>query len=87
MTEHLLFFGGSGTEDEPYIITNAWQLAYVAKYVNNGNTWFSNRHYQLGNNIDLAAIHGLWMPMGIKASSPFKGVFDGVGNTGRKNPN
>ena len=43
---------GLGTEDAPYVITNAQQLADLSWYVNNGTT-YKGVYFKLGNDIDL----------------------------------
>jgi len=48
------FSGGNGTENNPYLITTAAQLAQLATYVNAGNEAFNSCHYKLGTNIDLS---------------------------------
>ncbi len=46
------FESGSGTESDPYVITTAEQLAYLAKTVNEGND-YSGKYILLGNDIFL----------------------------------
>ena len=76
------FSGGNGTENNPYIITTAAELAQLATYVNDGNEAFNSCHYKLGNDIDLSDYQGGegWTPIG-KYADPdytfFIGVFDG----------
>ena len=63
-----------GTEEYPYRISTASQLANLAAEVNGG----SNKvgiYYKLTENIILA---GTWTPIGTEAN-PFKGKFDGNG--------
>jgi len=77
------FSGGNGTESNPYIITTSSQLAQLATYVNNGNTAYNDKHYKLGNDLDLSEYQtqGGWKPIGWYSYSsdsyPFKGTFDG----------
>lgn len=49
------FAGGTGTETDPYKISNGAQLAYLAKLVNDGNTTYNagNKYYKLTNDIYL----------------------------------
>ena len=46
------FAGGSGTEDDPYLISNGSELAYLAQQVNSGNG-YENVHFKLTNDIYL----------------------------------
>jgi hypothetical protein len=70
------FAGGAGTENSPYEIANASQLAYLAKKVNEGDTDYNGAHYKLTNNIDVG--ESFWTPIG-DMGNPFKGKFDGDG--------
>lgn len=38
------FAGGSGTEDDPYLISNGSELAYLAQQVNSGNRYENTQH-------------------------------------------
>ena len=85
------FSGGNGTENNPYIITTAAELAQLATYVNAGDTNYNDKHYKLANDIDLSA-YGAgfndgkgWIPIGkyyaiTVEEYPFKGTFDGNNN-------
>ena len=46
------FAGGSGTEDDPYLISNGSELAYLAQQVNSGNR-YEIVHFKLTNDIYL----------------------------------
>ena len=83
-------FLGEGTEEMPYIIATAQDLATLADLVNSDNQAFNDRYYLLANNIDLSDLgddfndgNG-WIPIGTRESisdnKPFKGVFDGNNN-------
>ena len=68
------FQAGSGTEQDPYQITNAQQLKYITKAL--------NAHFVLTADISLneeAAGSG-WDPIG-KQEAPFTGTLDGQGHT------
>ena len=75
------FSGGNGTENNPYIITTPAQLAQLATLVNEGNTNYNDKHYILGNDLDLSEYGedfnggAGWIPIGVNNS--FRGVFDG----------
>ena len=76
--------GQAGTEEDPYEISTAEQLAGLAALVNESNN-FSGKHIKLTADIDLSA-HS-WVPIGIDtnlpegASAVFSGSFDGAGHT------
>ena len=58
------FAGGSGTQNDPYLISNDMELAKLARDVNNGNTMqaFLGKYFKLTADIDLK--NGIWMPIG-----------------------
>lgn len=70
------FEGGSGTEQDPYLIKTAQQLANI-------NTTL-DAHYALISDINMASyLNGSgegWVSIGTSAN-PFKGTFDGRGHT------
>lgn len=86
---------GKGTVENPILITNAAQLAYLAQQVNlnqepetEGGLYehFEGIYFELTTNLDLASIE--WTPIGGMAAeqegdSPrwFQGIFDGKGHT------
>lgn len=67
---------GDGTQANPYLITNAKELAYLRDQVNNGTT-YENTFFQLTTDIDLNSM--VWMPIGNNTNS-FRGTFDGAGH-------
>mgnify|MGYP004420321247 FL=1 len=58
------YAGGSGTKNDPYLISNDMELAKLARDVNNGNTMqaFLGKYFKLTADIDLSG--GIWMPIG-----------------------
>lgn len=71
---------GSGTEDDPYLIENAQQLAYLAYRVNNGLE-NSGKYYKVVADIDLYGSEDFqWTPIGIE-NHIFGGHFDGGNHT------
>ena len=58
------YAGGSGTKNDPYLISNDMELAKLARDVNNGNTSqaFLGKYFKLTADIDLR--DGIWMPIG-----------------------
>lgn len=82
------FAGGSGTEADPYLISNGWELAYLAYQINYGNAaQYNNKYYALTADIDLNNVN--WDPIGCiynssgvgETSKSFVGHFDGRGYT------
>ena len=76
------FDGGSGTEEDPYQIATAEQLAYLAVKANEGTLHTLGDYYILTNNIDLSAHQ--WVPIGRGTSQDseyFDGYFNGNGKT------
>ncbi len=74
------FAGGTGTEADPYLISSASELGYLAYLVNNGEEGSSDetpKHYVLTNNIILTEHE--WVPIGAYEGRPFCGNFDGNG--------
>ena len=71
------FAAGDGTQDNPFQIETAAQLAYFAETVNEG-TWYDGKYIILKNNIDLN--NQEWTPIGIYRNS-FRGNFDGRNHT------
>ena len=65
---------GDGTGDNPYIISSAEDLSYIAHMINErGNTNFAEANYKLGANIDLTGKY--WSPIGTE-DNRFNGTFD-----------
>lgn len=71
------FTQGRGTKEEPWLIENAEQLAYLAQQVNNG-TDYEREHFLLVSDLDLSGNE--WTPIGTDGN-PFWGGFDGGGHT------
>ena len=47
------FAGGSGTAEDPYLIANGAQLAYMRSQINKSNSTYNNKHFCLVADIDL----------------------------------
>lgn len=69
--------GGTGEENDPYQISTAAQLAYLAKQVNEG-TDYQRVHFRLVSDLDLSGKE--WTPIGTDGKI-FWGGFDGGGRT------
>ncbi len=69
--------GGSGTQQDPYKIATAEQLAKLSNDVNNGTLASANTYFELTSDIDLAGNY--WTPVGHQIATAFNGVFDGNG--------
>ena len=79
------YAGGTGTEEDPYLISTPEQLAYLASQANAGK--IRGYYFKLTNDIDLGWME--WDPIGLGYSSDgreseysvFLGHFDGDGHT------
>ena len=80
------YAGGSGTKEDPYIISSDLELAKLANDVNTGSKMpmKSGEYFKLTKDIDLK--HGIWTPIGstkcLKKDPDryFAGIFDGDGH-------
>lgn len=70
-------FNGSGTQEDPYLIESASQLAGLAANVNGGEE-YADKCFKLTTDIDLN--NKSWTPIGTSASYYFAGSFDGDGH-------
>ena len=68
---------GAGTQDNPYIISNEFDLAYLAEQVNAGESGYAAANYIMTGDVSLYGED--WIPIGTEAT-PFTGVFDGGGH-------
>ena len=83
------FAEGEGTEDDPYLIHDGAELAYLAQLTNANGALTQGKYYKLANDIylnedvltDEFALNGKpkneWTPIGKDDSHKFQGVFDG----------
>ena len=67
---------GDGTENDPYLIENARQLAYIAEMVNAGVTHYDSTYFKLTTDIRIDSLFQ-WQPIGSDESHSFRGNFDG----------
>ena len=67
---------GSGTLEDPYLITDQRDLQCLAYRVNVKQETFKGQYVRLENDIDLAG-SGNWVAIGINEGAPFEGYFDG----------
>lgn len=87
------YFDGEGTEEAPYLIKTAGDLAQLAELVNGGNYQHKYTYYRLTDNIDLSGYDADdtdfnegtgWLPIGYNYNYykySFMGHFDGNGKT------
>ena len=81
------YAGGSGTKDDPWLISNDLELAKLAHDVTSGKTkaMFAGEYFKLTKDINLN--QGKWMPIGTwkcdkkENDRYFAGKFDGDGHT------
>ncbi|MFR9651877.1 MAG: fimbrillin family protein, partial [Rikenellaceae bacterium] len=67
------FASGSGTDSDPYIISNGYELARLAVDVQDGQS-YDGKYFNLSDDIDLMG--GEWIKIGSQTCH-FKGNFDG----------
>jgi hypothetical protein len=72
------FSGGSGTEADPYIISNADNLKNLSKLVLLG-VFNSNHYFELGSDITRQSSDGYLVPIGTD-DTPFYSTFNGNGH-------
>lgn len=89
------FDSGSGSKEDPYIISSGGQLAYLANLINDGNSYYSACHYRLAADIllndtkdfdswETSAPDNEWTPIGCSSEEDFfyfSGTFDGADHT------
>ena len=73
------FAGGNGSENNPYLIATAAQLAYLKDSTTSANSYYKGKYFKLTADIDLANIawNGIGGGSGVTG---FAGVFDGDGH-------
>lgn len=74
------FADGSGSQEDPYRISNERELARVAYLVNSSsyNSSYASDYYLQTTNLDMSDFY--WVPIGTSSYS-FKGHYDGAGYT------
>lgn len=65
---------GEGTENNPFLIANEKQLAYMAKMLNSGEIDQTNTHLYFMLTADLNLERAFWIPIGTQ-QHPFNGTF------------
>lgn len=71
------FSSGNGSENDPYIISTAEELSFLAKSVNEGED-YCGKYFSLNIDLDLNNLE--WTPIG-NGIHAFMGNFDGKGHT------
>lgn len=69
------YAGGTGTEADPYLISNSSELAKLADDVNNYWRTYAGIHFKLTSNINLGGKE--WEPISTSSTYSFSGNFDG----------
>jgi hypothetical protein len=70
------YSGGSGTEEEPYLISTGQQMYLIGS---DSNDW--DKHFKLMADIDMSEYTGTMYNIIGNDDYPFEGVFDGNGHT------
>jgi hypothetical protein len=73
-------FEGAGTSGSPYLIASIDNWNYLMYRVSLGDT-FSEKHFQLTNNVKIHKMIGEYSGDGAGQQKPFSGILDGNGNT------
>ena len=71
------FTSGTGTQNDPYVISSEAGLRYLQAQVAAGNS-YKGQYIKLGADI---ALSGEWTPIGSSPDKAFAGTFDGAGHT------
>ena len=66
---------GSGTEDDPFLIANGSNLAWVAEMTNIQADYIRGKYFKQTANIDLC--NKVWVPIGRDVNYSFQGTYDG----------
>ncbi len=66
---------GTGTEENPYLIESAENLAWISEMVNNGVTNYNGVYFRLTTDLNMRNI--AWGPIGNSTTNLFCGKFDG----------
>lgn len=72
---------GTGTEDDPYLITSAVDMLYIAERVNAGDSNYTTASYDLQNDLDFEGMEMAVIGDLSTQNSYFAGYFDGNGHT------
>ncbi len=71
------FASGYGTQEMPYIIERAEELAFMQKVINEKVSDYDGAYFALGDDINLGGKY--WTPIGLSENIPFSGHFNGNG--------
>ncbi len=75
------YWTGSGTEDDPYVITTKTAMKYLADEVNSGNA-YDDKHFALGTDLVYDGTENNFTCIGtMNYGRFFRGNFDGRGHT------
>lgn len=72
---------GSGTSDEPFVITSPVDMLYIAEMVNKGDATYCNAYYKLNNDLDCEGEQLYTIGDGSIDAAVFSGYFQGNGKT------
>lgn len=81
-----LALSGSGTDQDPYLVTSAADLQSLSKAVNHNTKYtvskkaFEGKYFRQTADIDMAEVQN-FEPIGIATSSTFCGIYDGNGHS------
>lgn len=78
------FASGNGSPNNPYVVSNASELAYFAATISSSNDYYEYSYITLSNDIALNNYNAHYWILNAVEWSPingFRGVFDGAGHT------
>ncbi|MCB9018227.1 MAG: fimbrillin family protein [Prevotellaceae bacterium] len=75
-----LLFPGSGTADDPFVISDGKGLSDIRDLINMGSAQYLNAYYKLKGDVNLPDSVN-WEPIASDPDKPFNGVFDGDGSS------
>ncbi len=71
------FAGGTGSEEDPYLISSAAELAYLASYTNSKKKT-EGMYFKVADGVrEIDLNNQPWTPVGNADAARFKGIFDG----------
>lgn len=73
------FAGGSGTEEDPYLVSTPSNLFHLANLTNSGYSFKGEYIYQTADIRLNGSAENPWVPIGSTRSTPFSGHYDGGG--------
>lgn len=78
ITDGTIPFEGSGSEQDPYLISSSGNLSYMSSVLSSDDyAEYAGKHYKQTADIDMSSV--VFKPLCPNADKPFTGVYDGSG--------